>query len=265
MAAKILVVANWKMNPSSLKEAKKLFEATKKAAARSRKVSVVVAPPAVFLRELHKARGRLALAAQNAHFESAGHYTGELSMAQVRDAGAAYVLIGHAERRQMGETNEDTRKKIAAALRVKLFPIFCVGESKRGAGGEHFDVVRSQLRSGFGDVPLAALQRVIIVYEPLWTIGTDHTMAPRDMHEMSIFIRKCLGEMYLPAPQRSARQAGGALNSRAVPPVLYGGSVDEKNVLPMLREGEVKGFLVGRASVDIPHMQALLETISSSR
>ncbi len=150
------------------------------------------------------------------------------------------------------ETNEDTRKKVAAALAIGLVPILCIGESKRGTGGEYFEVVRSQLRAGFGDVPASKASKVLIVYEPLWTIGKDTAMHSRDMHEMEIFIRKTLLELYV-VPQEDAPHIK----------VLYGGSVDATNAGAMLDEGQVKGFLVGRASVDAESFSALLKTIAS--
>lgn len=249
-----LVIGNWKMNPKSFKEARKLLEATKKVAGSARGISVVVAPPSIYMRELTGGRraGKIAFAAQHAHFDAEGAHTGDISMTQAKDAGASYVLIGHAERRTLGESNEDTRKKVAVALSLGLIPVLCVGESKRGNGGEHFDVVRSQLRAGFGDVPASKASKVLVVYEPLWTIGKDTAMHPRDMHEMEIFIRKTLLELYI-VPQENAPNVK----------VLYGGSVDATNAGAMLDEGQVKGFLVGRASIDAESFGALLKTIAS--
>ena len=133
---KSIVVANWKMNPPTFRAAKKLLEVTKKSAERSGAL-IVVAPPAIFLRELRQLyRGkRLAYAVQNAHFEGSGAYTGEISLQQAHDAGASYVVIGHAERRAMGESEDDTRKKVAAALARSMTPILCVGEKSRSASG----------------------------------------------------------------------------------------------------------------------------------
>ena len=129
--SKVIVVANWKMNPASFREARKLFEAERKLAEKTRRVSVVVAPPAIFLRELSKMyRGsKVAFAVQNAHFEAGGAHTGEISLMQVKDAHARYVIVGHAERRAEGETDNDVRKKVASVLAQKLTPILCVGES----------------------------------------------------------------------------------------------------------------------------------------
>src|SRR3989344_6128634 len=229
---KALVVANWKMNPASFREAKKLFEAVKKAAEGARKSSVVVAPPAIYLRELAaNYRGtKISFAVQHAHFEAGGARTGELSMPQAKDARASYVLIGHAERREMGETDDDTQKKVAAALAAKIMPVLCVGEKERKHDGEHFDTVREQLRAGLSGVAAQKVNRVIITYEPLWTIGAKTAMNPRQMHEMAIFIRKTIVALH-----------GTVGHSTKI---LYGGSIDAGNTGAMLRAGDAWGCRV---------------------
>ncbi|HWO07464.1 MAG TPA: triose-phosphate isomerase [Candidatus Paceibacterota bacterium] len=249
---KALVVANWKMNPPTLKEAKALFDETKRMTGLLRGITAVVAPPALFVRPLAEGvrKGRVAFAVQNAHFEADGAHTGEIAMQQAHDCGATYVLIGHAERRELGETNDDTRKKIAAALSVGLTPILCVGEKSREGGAEHFNFVREQLRTALADVPEKKLSKVVVVYEPLWTIGKDSTMQPRDMHEMSIFIRKVVVEKF--------GDAGHSLT------ILYGGSVDASSAPTMLRDGDVKGLLVGRASWKADTMTELLRAINDA-
>jgi triosephosphate isomerase len=249
---KSLVVGNWKMNPGTMREARKLFEATKKAAEKTKSVAVVVAPPAIFLRELRSSyKGkRVAFAAQHANSEAGGAFTGETSLAQFKDAGAAYAIVGHAERRGMGETNDDTRKKVAAALALKIIPILCVGETSRNSDGEYFTVVKEQLRAGLADVVAAKLSGVIVTYEPLWTIGRDLAMSPRDMHEMAIFVRKSIVEL----------KGAAGMNIK----ILYGGSIDETNAGAMLREGDVVGLLVGRASEDAAKFGSLLQAIENT-
>lgn len=247
---KSLIVANWKMNPATLKEASKLYEETKRASLAAKNVSVVVAPPAVFLRDLAAATkgAKVPLAAQNVHFEKSGSYTGEISIPQVADAKASYVIVGHAERRALGETNEEAGKKVAAVLEAKLTPILCVGEKTRTPAGEHFVFVKEQLRAGLQHVSPAKIGKVIIAYEPVWAIGAAQPMSPRDMHEMSIFIRKAIVEKY------------GDLGMNIT--VLYGGSVDAASAPLMLRDGDVKGLLVGRASVDGKAFAELLAAAS---
>ncbi len=247
-----LVVANWKMHPQTFRQARALFEATKKAAEAASSIDIIVAPPALYLHELAITyRGkRIRFAAQHAHWDGAGAYTGEVSLAQVKDAGARLVLIGHAERREMGESNDDTRKKVAGALKAKLTPILCVGEKVRGASGEHFGFVSGQLRAGFDDVALSALARVVVAYEPVWAIGSDRAMQPRDMHEMAIFIRKTIVDQY------------GAGGHRVK--ILYGGAVDAENAPVMLEGSDVDGLLVGRVSTDASEFRQLVSAIQKA-
>lgn len=239
------------MNPATMRDAKKLFEATKKSAEGQKNVSVIVAPPAIFLRELsagYKGK-RLGFAAQNAYFEPGGAFTGEISLTQMKDAKVSHVIIGHAERRALGEDNDEARKKVGATLAMKMTPILCVGERTRSNSGEHFELVREQLVVGFADVPQAKIAQVIVAYEPVWAIGGDKPMGPRDMHEMSIFIRKTVVDRY----------GAAGMNLK----ILYGGSVDETNASDMMEGGDVDGLLVGRVSTDPAKFAALLSVLGS--
>lgn len=250
---KSIIVGNWKMKPATFKEAKKLFEATKKAAEKCPAISLIIAPPALYLRELaSNYRGkRISFAVQNAHAEASGAFTGEISLPQARDAGASYVLVGHSERRAMGETNDETRKKVAAALRERLTPILCFGERLRAQGGEHFGTVAEQVRAGLGDVPATKISKVILAYEPVWAIGGETTMSPRDMHTMTIFIRKTVVGIY--------GDAGHKIR------ILYGASVGEKNAAAMAHEAHVHGFIVGHVSTDAERFTALLKVIQNEK
>lgn len=249
---KSLVVANWKMNPATLAEAQELFEATKKAADKARDVTVIVAPPSIFLYELYATYHgkRLVFGVQNAHAETNGSYTGEISLPQAQDAGATWVIVGHAERRAMGESNEDVRKKVAAALALKMTPVLCIGEKTRDTSGEHLAYVKTQMKTGLADVPATKLNKIVIAYEPVWAIGAEEAMKPHDMHEMAIFIRKTLFDMY-GKPGLSVK-------------VLYGGSIDETNAPTMLQNGDIQGLLVGRASANLTRLAALLNAISKT-
>ena len=249
---KALVIANWKMNPEKLADAKKLFEATKKAADKARKVTIVVAPPVIFLETLTAGyRGkRLAFGIQNAHPDTNGSHTGEISLVQAQDAGATWAIIGHAERRAMGETSEDTQKKVLAALALKMTPVLCIGEKTRDSSGEHLQVVKEQLKIGLAEVPAAKLTKIVIAYEPVWAIGATSAMKPHDMHEMAIFIRKTLFDIY-GKPGLSIK-------------ILYGGSINEENAPDMMHEGDVEGLLVGRGSSDAKQFALLLNAIEKA-
>lgn len=247
---KAIVVANWKMNPPTMREARKLFEATKKAAEKAPNVSLIIAPPSIYLRDLSSSyRGRqISFAAQSAHFEARGAFTGEISMEQARGAGASYILVGHSERRAAGETNEDTQKKISAALAHKLHPILCVGEPQRDSGGGHFAFVREELAAGLRGIAASNIARTIIAYEPVWAIGGESAIAPRDMHEMAIFVRKTIVDLFGPV--------GHSVK------ILYGGSIDEKSALRMMEEGDVRGLLVGHVSISAKRFAALLQSLA---
>ena len=248
---KALIIGNWKMNPATYREAKKLLDATRKAAEKTKR-SVVVAPPAVFLRDLRGAyRGkRIAFAAQDCSVYGAGAHTGELSVSQLKDAGAAYVIVGHSERRAALESDENVGKKMRAVLDAKLSPILCVGERERHASGAHLSFVRDQLRAAFKDVEAKELSRVIVAYEPVWAIGKEEAMQPRIIHEMAIFIRKTLVERY-------DLQAVASLK------IIYGGSTTEDNVRDILRDGDVAGVLPGHVSIDAARFTKLLQAVSA--
>lgn len=245
-----IVVANWKMNPPTLREARKLFEATKKALECARDVSLVVAPPAIFLHELTKGyKGkRIAFALQSGHWEKDGAHTGETSMVQAKDARASYIIVGHSESRARGESNEDAKRKVTAALAQKLTPILCVGERQRDHGGAHFNVVSEQLRAVFAELTPAQAARVIVAYEPIWAIGGEESMTPPAMHEMAIFIRKTIVDLL----------GQGSMSVK----IIYGGAATEENAAAMLQGGDVVGLLVGHVSVDAARFSALLESVS---
>lgn len=237
------------MHPSTFAEAKNLFDATKKIADKSKNVSIVVAPPSLYMRDLAYAyKGKkITFAIQSARAEEVGAFTGSISLTQARDVGASYAIIGHAERRAVGESNDDTRTQVATALALKMTPILCVGEQTRDESGEHFTFIKEQLRAGFADVSATKIASVIIAYEPVWAVGALEAMTPRDMHEMAIFIRKTMVGIY------------GKQGMKAV--ILYGGAVNATNAEAMLLYGDVDGLLVGRASADAKEFAILIETI----
>ena len=238
------------MLPATAQEAKKLFDATKKAANTLKNVDVVVVPPSIFLRDISVSyRGKkVAFGLQDVHWEKMGAYTGSISLMQGLDAHASYALVGHSERRAAGETNDETRKKVAAALAAKVTPILCVGEKTRSSNGEHFDFIKEELQAGFKDVDASRISKVIVAYEPIWAIGKETTMSPREMHEMTIFIHKVIAGMH----------GNGALSIK----ILYGGAVTEANAVPMVTEGNVYGLLVGHVSTEAKRFGELLAAVN---
>lgn len=237
------------MGPIKPAEAKKLFEKVKKTAVTLRKTDVVMCPPFVFLNELGKLSGsKCSLGAQNAFYEAEGAFTGEVSPHMLLSFKTKYVILGHSERRALGETDEMISKKVGMALRVGLVPVLCVGEKARDEEGKFLQTLEQQIKASFSGVSKKQAGGVVIAYEPVWAIGANATGAitPASLLETVIFIRKILANMYdLPI-------AHGAT-------ILYGGSVDEKNSAEFLKEKGVDGLLVGRASLDAEKFNKILK------
>ena len=247
----MFLVLNWKMNPETLEQALDLFESIKKAAAKM-SGKTIVAPPALFLRSIsEKYKGKfISFAIQNIHTEKTGAFTGEISAAQAKSVGCEFVLVGHFERRVIGEDDDDVRKKVSAALDSGLSPIICIGEKVRDPhSGEHLEYIKRQITNTLSEVTTLQAKKIIIAYEPVWAIGATEPMKAPQMHEMTIFIRKILWEKY----DKLALKI----------PILYGGAIlDDVHATNMVKESEVNGFLLGRASIDSERLHVLISSLS---
>lgn len=238
--SKKLIVGNWKMNPSSGKEARLLVKEIKREVAKVRGVDIVVCPPFTYLRDVKEILGqnKILIGAQDMSWAPEGSYTGEISGAMLKGLGVKYVVVGHSERRKDGESDEMVNKKVKAALRMGIIPIVCVGERERDSHGYYIAAVKSQVEAAFVGVPSTMLKNCVIAYEPIWAVGNadfDAAM-PHDAVEATIFIKKTLADTH------------GAKRAHDVR-VLYGGSVNTKNADEFLREKEVAGLLIGRESL----------------
>ena len=234
-----LVVGNWKLNPATAAAAKELFIDVRKAAKTAgKKAVVVVAPPFPFLGELAKLTpsGSVGLAAQDVFYENKGAFTGEVAPSMLASLGVQYVIVGHSERRAMGESDATVAKKAAAALKAKLTPIVCIGESKRDSHGHFYSFVAKELKQSLSGISKQQAGKLVIAYEPIWAIGTGKHATPEDVEEMQLFIKKELTKIY-------GRNVAHKI------PVLYGGSVKPKNAAELYEKGQVNGFLVGGASL----------------
>ncbi len=168
-----------------------------------------------------------------------GAYTGEVSAEMLKDAGAAYAIIGHSERRQFYfETNELVNRKVLAAVEAKLLPVFCVGESlEQRDGGMAEEVVARQISEGLKNLTLEDASLIITAYEPIWAIGTGRTATPQTAEQMHSFIRSRVREMF------GAEIAEGMR-------LLYGGSVKPDNIASLMEQANIDGALVGGASLE---------------
>ncbi len=238
MARRPMVAGNWKLN-KTIPEALALVTELKNALASVRDVDVVVAPPFTALWSVHErlAGTNIGLSAQEIYFEDSGAFTGKVSAPMVKDAGCAYAIVGHSERRQhFHETIETSNKRVKAALKAGLAPILCVGETLDDRQKNNTTkVVAEQLDGGIAGLSIDELNRIIIAYEPVWAIGTGHVATPKQAQEVHGMIRDRL----------RSKDAAMAEKMR----ILYGGSVKPDNAHDLNEEPDIDGSLVGGASL----------------
>lgn len=248
MARPKLIVANWKLNPTTLAEAKRLALAAKTVSAKAKKVLTVLCPPAVYLAPLLATPGKLSFGAQDTFTEFEGAYTGEISPLMLRDLGVKYVLVGHSERRQLGDNLEVIAAKTRAVLKTNLSPIICIGEDKRDGDGDYLEGLARELEFILDKVPRVAAKRLVLAYEPRWAIGALATGAdtPEQFLHHAIFLRKTLVNLF-------GKEIGMAI------PILYGGSVNVKNAELFLSIGQADGLLIGRESLQAKNLAEIIK------
>jgi len=249
-----ILAANWKENPKSEKRAVELFRSIAKTK-RRKGVHVIVCPPFIYLDELAHAfkkmpasrkRG-LSLGAENVFWEDNGAYTGEIGPRMLMALGAEYVIVGHSERRKwMHETDAMINQKIKLAAADGLSVILCVGESlavrKKGLNAAR-TFVKNQLKNDIKNIKIEKRNaaRIVIAYEPVWAIGTGREDEPDDARQMALFIKDCVAKSHGVRPR-----------------VLYGGSVNKKNLASFVRYNEIDGALVGGASLKAKEFGAMI-------
>lgn len=191
---------------------------------------------------------RLALAAQDVSANEQGAYTGEVSADMVKDAGARFVVVGHSERRAYhGEDETLIRAKVKRCLGAGLTPILCVGESRdQRDAGEAEAVVVAQLRGALDDVDIAAAERLVVAYEPVWAIGTGLTATADDAQDMCAAVRREL--------RSSLSELADAVR------ILYGGSMKPANSAELLSRSDIDGGLIGGASLAQEDLLAIIDT-----
>ena len=215
---KPLIIANWKMSPSTLAEAKKLFNGVKN-------LDAVICPPFCYLDSKIRLSGaKFTLGAQNCLWEEKGAYTGEISPKMLKSLGVKYVIVGHSERRiYFQETDEIINKKLKAVLKFGLIPILCIGE-KESEDAEI--IVDRQLKKDLSEIIGKDTRKIIIAYEPIWAIGTGNFCEPQ-----------------------KAKKVLESIKERIDNKILYGGSVNSKISADYIKVG-FDGLLVGGASLN---------------
>jgi triosephosphate isomerase (TIM) len=240
MARKPVIAGNWKMYKTG-SEVADTIRALRREVDGYEAAEVIVCPPFTSLASAAAALegSTIGLGAQNAHWETEGAFTGEVSPEMLLDCGCAYVILGHSERRQVfGETDGMIARKVAHVARTPLIPILCVGETlEEREAGDVQEVVLGQLERGFGELTEDAASRIIVAYEPVWAIGTGRTATPEIAEEVHSMIRGWLRETYSSELSEGLR-------------ILYGGSVKPANIAELMAQPDIDGALVGGASLD---------------
>ncbi|KAI0826701.1 triose phosphate isomerase [Trametes gibbosa] len=238
MVRKFFVGGNFKMNPVTREQKKALVKVLNEADIDTN-VEVVIAPPAIYLLSLQDIlRKEIQVAAQNCYFKSSGAFTGEISPAQLVDAGIPYVILGHSERRTLfHETSALVADKTRAAIDAGLRVILCVGETlEEREAGRTKAVVEAQLQPVVAALAAADWDKVVVAYEPVWAIGTGKVASAAQAQEAHADIRAFLAAAVSPAVAESTR-------------IIYGGSVTAANSKELGGQKDVDGFLVGGASL----------------
>jgi len=255
-----LIVANWKMNPITLAEVKNLFNSVKNGIKNIKNAKVVICPPFVYLSNIQYLKSNIKLGAQDCFWEEKGAFTGEISPLTLKNLGCEYVIIGHSERRKLGETDEMINKKIKAALSAKLKPILCIGETgEERKQGKTFKVLKNQLKNDLKYLisNIYYLKSLIIAYEPVWAIGTGNSCEPREAKKVYLFLRKISHQLI---NSRASYNSEGICSGSANK-LLYGGSVNSENAASYIQEANFQGLLVGGASLNAQEFIKIVKSI----
>ncbi len=235
---KTVIAGNWKMNKTP-SETKEFMNAFKSIMPKGRWCDVALCVPAVCIPAAVRAmrETRVGIGAENVNANPAGAYTGEIAANMLVDAGCKYVIIGHSERRAMGETDADVNAKVHAALEAGLVPIVCCGETlEQRETGITTEWIAMQIKAALNGVSEEKIRKVIIAYEPIWAIGTGKTATPEQAEEVCEGIRTVIRKLY------------SSKNARAIS-ILYGGSMNDKNAFELLAQPDIDGGLIGGASL----------------
>lgn len=247
-----LLVGNWKMNklPSeAISFAKEVQEAIEYA--KEHDIELGVAPTYLCLSALKEnVSPYMKVFAQNVHFEDHGAYTGEVSCAMLKDLHVDGSIIGHSERRTYdNETSLKCSKKIHALLEHDMIPLYCVGETEEEfMENKTKDVICKQLEEGLKDLTVDMMKKIIIAYEPVWSIGTGKNASEEIAENICCYIRNKIEELY-PTSSEYVR-------------ILYGGSVKPNNIGGYLKQDNVDGALVGGASLNVASFEEMIYALS---
>ena len=242
------IAGNWKMNKTIADTKTFINELIPLVAGANNRVALCV-PFTDLATAVELAKGtNIAIGAQNVHWAESGAFTGEISVAMLKELGVEYVVIGHSERRQyFGETDATVLKRTLAALNGGLKPIVCIGETlAEREGGLMEEVLKRQTLEGLAEVSAEQMADVVIAYEPVWAIGTGKTATNQEANDAIGYIRDILAQKY-----------GNEVAQQVF--IQYGGSMNEKNASDLLSMPQIDGGLIGGASLVPEKFQAIVK------
>ena len=246
------IAGNWKMY-KTVADAVKYIKEFRSLVKDIDDVEIVVAPTFTAIHAAAEAarNSNVGIAAQDVYWEREGAFTGEISGAMIREAGAEYAIIGHSERRTyFGETDATVNRRTIAAFAATLTPIVCVGETlDQRERNDTFNVLDRQIKDGLAGLTGEQLAQLVVAYEPVWAIGTGRVATPAQAAEAHGHIRKRLKQWF-------GSDAAEACH------VIYGGSVKPDNIRELVNQPDVDGALVGGASLEV---RSFFEIVSASR
>lgn len=248
-----LIAGNWKMNLVR-ESAEALARGVVSKCTTSGNAEVVICPPLVYLETVRKAiqGSAVGLGAQNMYFADEGAFTGEISGQMLADVGCAFVILGHSERRHiLGETDADVNRKVLAALKSRLTPIVCVGETlQQREAGQTESVIRGQFEGSMASLTSEQMSQLVIAYEPVWAIGTGRNATPQQAEQVHADLRRLIESRYNSHIASTVR-------------IQYGGSVKPENARELLSQPNIDGALVGGASLKVDSFMGIVSAATS--
>ena len=235
-----LIVANWKMNFLY----KNAFNFCKKILLKKKliKNKFVICPPTTLILQLSSKFKGITFGAQDCHYEKLGAYTGDISALMLKDINCKHVIIGHSERRKYYfEDHIILKRKIESVINAGLIPIYCIGED---INIKRKDKTKNHLLSqSLNTLPKKNKKKIIIAYEPIWSIGTGNTPTVNEIEDVNLYIKKIITKINLSYEKTS---------------ILYGGSVNKHNSLVFLDNKNIDGLLIGGASLNLNTFSSIL-------
>lgn len=248
-----LIVANWKMNPTSVEKAREIISEINSKARAFKNIKLVVCPPFIFLNEVAEiiaSSKKISLGAQDVFIGQGVSHTGEVGVELLKKAAVKYILVGHSERRKALDNNEIVKEKMLGALEEGFKVILCVGEKQRNEHGDHYHEVRKEIEDAITKLPRKFIKNLIIAYEPVWAIGKSENEAikPDQLHEITIYIKRLISDILGPKEVEKVK-------------ILYGGSVTKNNSKAIVEQGNIDGLLIGRESLKAENLIDLIKKI----